>query len=429
MLILLPILSIILFIFIYCNNTENGIRLSIIKSLLSFSVFIFVITEFLGSTDLIYQNSYIISYILLLLGLFLYTQKKNISFRINFDKTKIKRYYSLPILFLLIIIILPLLFLTFYIKPTNTDAFSYHLTRIMFWIQNHNIHHFKTIFLPQLFYNVFSEYLILNTIVLTDGDSFANSIHFVASIGTILVTTLIGKRLGLSEKGQVLIAIIVACIPMGILQSITTQNDYLAGFFFCCSLYFGLVIIQDNNKNYYQNLLWGLIALSFGIFTKYTIFTFSIGFILFFGVYQLIINWKRAIITLGISLSAISITFGGFFYKNYQAFHGIISPPTTVTYYTKVESPIEIFKIILSNLSKIIGNHIGLPLNAWNNGYDNLILKFHTFLGVDINNSKFTFATYYTFFSIGEDFSGNFIHLFLIFGCILFILFNVFKKN
>lgn len=428
MLIFLPIISIFFFILIFHHNSENGIRLSFIKSLLSFSVFVFIITETFGNSDLLYTNSYIFAYILLILGLFLYIKKKKVSLKFKIDKNRIAKFSSFPIIFLVIFIISPLLFLAFYIKPTNTDSFSYHLTRIMFWIQNHNIHHFKTSFLPQLYYNVFSEYLILNTIILTGTDSFANSVHFVASIGTILVATLTGRRLGLPEKGQVLIAVIVGCIPMGVLQSISTQNDYLAGFYFCCSLYFGLAAIQDNNKNYYENLLWGLIALSLGIFTKYTIFIFSIGFILFFGIYQLTINFQRAIITLAISLSVISVTFGAFFYRNYQAFNAIISPPIKTDYYTKVENSLEVFKIILSNLSKIVGNHIGLPLNSWNVGYDKLIANFHSLIGYELNNHKSTFATYYTYFSIGEDFSGNFIHLLLIFSCILVVFLTIKKK-
>jgi hypothetical protein len=51
--------------------------------------------------------------------------------------------------------------------------------------------------------------------------------------------TLIAKQqLGANQTGQLIAAVFVATIPMGILQASSTQNDYVLSFWLICFVYF-----------------------------------------------------------------------------------------------------------------------------------------------------------------------------------------------
>ena len=422
-----------LFLF-YKNNPLNGFRVAVLKSLIAYSVFIFLTTEILGNLCLLNRKFIISSYILFTVGIYFYLfWKKIITFHRPFYQFKIFSdsifdFFSKGVFIFFLLIVITLLFLTFYVTPNNTDALVYHIARAMFWLQNQNLFHYPTSSPYQLYYNVFSEYLLLHTIVLTGGDGFVNSVQFIAFLGTIITTSLIGKNFGMSNKGQGLIVIIACCIPMGLLQATSSQNDYLASFYFCCTLYFGLLLIQESSNSFKENFQWAILSLLLAGFTKYSIFMYCIGFIAFLGIYQLKIDWKRATKIGFISVGLFLITFSAFFYRNYVVFGNILMPNSkSMLYYNYKNEEIGI-KVTLSNLSKIIGNHVGLPINSWNNTFDKLIAKFHLFIGYELNNMGSTFASYYTIFSIGEDFSGNFVHFFLICFCVFWFIINFRKK-
>lgn len=433
--ILLPLLIIKGLFLFYKSNPFNGFRVAVLKALIAYSVFVFFTTEILGNLCLL-NSTYIIStYLLFTIAIYFYLfRKKILHTHRPFYSTKIFSdsifsFFSKSVFAFFLLIVLTLLFLTFYVTPNNTDALGYHIARAMFWIQNQNLFHYPTSSPYQLYYNVFSEYLLLHTIVLSGGDGFVNAVHFVAFIGTLFTTSLIAKNFGMSSKGQGLVVIIACCVPMGILQATTSQNDYLASFYFCCTLYFGLNLFQDSSASFKENFKWAILALLLAGFTKYSIFMYCLGFIAFFGIYQLKTDWLKAIKIGLVSIGLFLITFSAFFYRNYVVFGNILMPDSkSMLYYNYKNEEVGI-KVTLSNLSKIVGNHIGLPINSWNNAYDKLIAKFHVLIGYDLNNMHTTFASYYTIFSIGEDFSGNFVHFFLICFCVFWFIINFRKKE
>ena len=434
----MPIILVVLIIFglflWFKNNPKNGFRIATLKALISYSVFVFFTTEIFGNLGVLNFKFIFCSYLLFATATYFFLFRQQIlSFKTPFYQSKffsepITDFFSKSVLAFLLIIIASLLFLTFYVTPNNTDALGYHLARAMFWIQNQNLFHYPTTSPYQLYYNVFSEYLLLHTIVLSGGDGFVNSVHFVAFIGTLLTTSLIAKNFGMSARGQGLVVIISCSIPMGILQASTSQNDYLASFYFCCTLLFGLNMLQKPSNLLEKDYKWAILSLLLAGFTKYSIFMYGLGFIAFFGIYLLKTDWLKAIKIGFISVGLFLVTFSAFFYRNYIVFGNILMPNSkSMLYYNYKNEEVGI-RVTLSNLSKIVGNHIGLPINSWNSAYDKLIANFHHLIGYDLNNMRTTFASYYTIFSIGEDFSGNFIHFFLLLFCVIWLSFHVRKR-
>ncbi len=324
-----------------------------------------------------------------------------------------------------VIVSLPLLFLAVYAPPNNVDSHNYHLTRVVMWLQNHNVGHFPTIHVQQLYHNIMSEYLLLHVLALSGHDYFVNVVQWGAMLGSVAGVGIIAKQLGLGSKAQVLVSILQLTLPIGILEATTTQNDYVATFFFISFLYFGLRLMRNFS---WQDVGWMSVSLALGGFTKYPIFFYAFPYCIWLGVQILRKKGlKTAILTFGIALSTLMLVFGPFFYRNYTLFGSVLSP--------KLNSPLFVeniateqycFTCTLSSIAKNIGLHLGLPSAGYNAKIDVLMAKFHTLIGAEINNPKLSLDNYRTQFVIQEDMSGNFL---LLVAIVIAGIWLLFQKN
>ena len=80
--------------------------------------------------------------------------------------------------------------------PNNWDSMTYHMSRVMHWIQNQSVSHYPTHILRQLHSNPWSEFAITHFQILTDGDYLANSVQWFSMVGCILGVTLIAEKFG-----------------------------------------------------------------------------------------------------------------------------------------------------------------------------------------------------------------------------------------
>jgi 4-amino-4-deoxy-L-arabinose transferase-like glycosyltransferase len=79
-----------------------------------------------------------------------------------------------------------------------------------------------------------AEYVTLHRQLLSGGDRLANLPQWFASMGSLFVVSLIAARLGATARGQALAALFCATLPMGILQSTSTQNDFVVAYWLAC---------------------------------------------------------------------------------------------------------------------------------------------------------------------------------------------------
>jgi len=133
--------------------------------------------------------------------------------------------------------------------PNNWDSMDYHMSRVVYWIQNHSIAHYPTSYTPQLYQNPWSEFFILHLQILSGGDYFANLVQWLSMISCIIIVSLIAKQLGAELRGQVFAAVVVTTIPMGILQASSTQNDYVLALWLTCLAYYTLLAAQSGKKS------------------------------------------------------------------------------------------------------------------------------------------------------------------------------------
>jgi len=170
--------------------------------------------------------------------------------------------------------------IAFLSPPNNWDSMTYHMSRVMHWIQNRGIEFYPTNILRQLHSNPFAEFVILHFQILSGGEYFANAVQWLSMIGCLIGVSLIAKEFGLTLYGQIVSVIFCVTLPMGILQASSTQNDYVASFHVICFLFFSIKIF----KGKHDRLLIYAIGSSLGlaILTKATAYLFIFPFLCWF---------------------------------------------------------------------------------------------------------------------------------------------------
>lgn len=321
---------------------------------------------------------------------------------------------------ILVLYLLPLLCLSVFVPPNNFDAHSYHLTRIIEWLGNNNINHFPTRHNQQLYHNVFAEYMVMHTFLLTESDTFAGTVQFLASIGSILACSLITLRMGGSIRAQILASVMIVTLPIGILESTSVQVDYVACFFFMSFLYFGFEALDVPRKD---TLVAMAISLAFGAFSKYTIFMFALPFCVYFGIRflsQLGILGATRIFALFTAM--LFLVFAPFMYRNYTFFGHILSPVEGTGLEVENLSAGEFsFMGSISGIIKNIGLHLGLPFGSYNAWMENLVAKVHQMMGVNLN--PVGMDSFSVRFVLHEDMAPNTMHFAILAISLLGLLF------
>ncbi|HEX4570071.1 MAG TPA: hypothetical protein VH184_06585, partial [Dongiaceae bacterium] len=115
--------------------------------------------------------------------------------------------------------------------PNNWDSQTYHLPRIEHWIQNRSFDFYLTRIDRQLIYPGLAEALILPLRLLSGGDRWDNLLQWLAGAGSVFLVGRIALALGASRRGIAFTRLMAATLPIGILESSSTQNDLVVTFF------------------------------------------------------------------------------------------------------------------------------------------------------------------------------------------------------
>jgi len=224
-------------------------------------------------------------------------------------------------------------------------------------------------------------------------------------IGSIIGASLIAKLSGADKRGQIFTSVVVATIPMGILQASSTQTDYVVSFWLVCLVTF--IVAMRQKANWFYLIAAGA---SFGlaILTKGVAYIYGFPFLLWWCISQInrsrpaFLRYVLVFITIVISINATH------YFRNYA----LSKNPLGVTEGI-VTNKISI-NSLYSNTIRNIGLHIGTPFPNLNHFLEQEIYKM---IGSDINNPNATwkgeeFHVHPT--SFYEDDAGNLFHFLLL---------------
>ncbi len=429
MFITLPLISGI-FIFLILQIKSKFWQLSVINSALIWGVLVAGISEFLSLFNFVNFLGVSSSWLLIDSALFLLFYKliknhKNILALSNIKFT-LQPFYNLSLIFV-IFIALTIGLIAITAPPNNWDSMTYHMPRVVHWIQNQSVAHYPTSYTPQIYSPPWGEYVIMHFQILSGSDRFANLVQWFSLVGSCIGVSLITKQLGGDFRVQIFSVVLCVTIPVGILHASNTNSTYAVAFWLTCLVYYVVLTVQEGINEKYALFIG--ISLGLAILTKGTAYIYALPFMIWLFLIEL--NRKKLnTINYFLLIAAVVILINfGHYTRNFELFG---SPISTFPY--KWSNDIYSIKTFISNLVRNISLHLSLPLDIFNNGIlERAIYKIHTILGVNINDPQ---TTLYTEgipehtdlynpkqLSTFEDTSGNPIHFWLsliaIFLCII----------
>ncbi len=375
----------------------GNIRLSIVKTVLYFSLCVLGVTELLGLFTSLNLISLIVCWTLIDIFLILFLIKKK-SFHAVFPlKERVKRIlldlnnWEKFLLGFSTFIVLGVLVQGLIYPTNNWDSMSYHMARIIHWIQNENLAHFRTPIYPQLSSAPFAEELTLNVNLLLGNDYLSNAIELFYLIATSIISSLIAKELGFKRFGQIFSVFILICIPEVILLSSSTHNEIMLSFFMVMGIYFLLkTLAQQTIINF---ILLGC-CLGLAAATKHTAYIYIAPFLLIWMVYHgyIILFRKQKILWLHFLLVVVSFTVinSAHYSRNYQLTSNIFGSDEDIhNYYVNEEHSL---KMMISNVTRNISYQFGFPKIA--PVVFDITKGLHELMNEDIHNPKTTYDLY-----------------------------------
>lgn len=124
--------------------------------------------------------------------------------------------------------------------PNNYDSMTYHMPRVMHWLQNGSMRFFPTQDLREICFPPGSSYLIAELQALTGGDRLASFQQWASLVLLMAGAAVCARRLGGSPRAQALAAALAAGMPMAVLESTTAQNDLFTAVWVVSTLAFAL---------------------------------------------------------------------------------------------------------------------------------------------------------------------------------------------
>lgn len=434
--ILLPIGLLLIFTGLRLWSTNVRLPEAFIRAILLFSFMILISTEVLSRFNLYTYRGLAVFWtvfdILLLLVFVLKFKHRFPSFDAGYSRIRLG-LGSVGISGKILVTIILLLILGIFIQgliypPNNYDSMTYHMARIVHWVQNGNVDYYPTSILRQLYQPPFAEYCIAQLCILSKSDLWGNNVQLFFLVSTLAVMVAIARELGLTPIQQLLTMFLVVTVPEVILQSSNTQNDVVVSFFIATTIYYCLVCYKEGTIPQY---LFLALSISLAILTKATAYIYLTPVLLVFGLAVIIQSFQKRqwsfIYKFLLIFMGVLLINGTFFYRNY-AFSGSIlgaSKAEYQMYANETHSP----GSIASNITRNVALHYGMPVLAGIT--ENTVKLFHIWLRQSPDDPNTTFGNVKDFrinpYGTHEDYGANIIQVTLI--LIMFFSFFLFPHK
>jgi hypothetical protein len=306
--------------------------------------------------------------------------------------------------------------------PTNWDAMAYHLPRAMHWIQNGSVAHFPTDNPRQIEFGPLGSLFAAHMLMLGGSDRLVNLPQWMAMILTVVSTTLLvdllAKLCGISGAGtlhraRALAGLFAVTIPMGMMQSLTPQNDYLTTFWMVSAYSFALALYFDRDQT--LPLLGCGMACGLGALTKGTTYVYAAPLVVAGALWVL-----RQPIPLSVKLkkavyfSSVFFLLNGAHFMRNQALFG--SPLGSKEIHAIERNERITPRVFASNLLRNLALHNNCGVAPVTRALNGLTLALHGWTGLAINDPGTTYppgaVRFPDKFVLYDDYASAPLHLF-----------------
>jgi 4-amino-4-deoxy-L-arabinose transferase-like glycosyltransferase len=289
--------------------------------------------------------------------------------------------------------IMALTLITTLAAPQNPgDVQTYHLPRVVFWIQNRSVDFFATNDGRQIHQPPGAEYGMLHLHLLAGSDRFDGLIQWFGFLLSVVTVSLIAKRFGADRRTQILAAVFCATIPQGIMQATGGKNDYALAFLLAAMVHYLLAFKDEPNvgPNFVRMLGVGA-SLGLATITKGTAYFFAPPILLAFAGMWPKTVWARAIKLAPVGLAIVLALNLAHWTRNYRLSGSPVGPSAEglqreLPFGNEVITPSTIF----SNIMRNVALHCWTPSEKINHLTEKLIAKVVRAAGADVNDPRTT---------------------------------------
>lgn len=277
--------------------------------------------------------------------------------------------------------------------PYNWDSMTYHMPRVLHWVQNQSVAHYATNIVRQTASPVFHEFICTELYLLTQSrDVLFNLIQCAAFFTNAWIIFEIAKKLGCEEKYCKAGTLLFCAMPIAFGEALTTQNDNLACVFFLIYIYYLLDFLHrkekiEDNRETCGKCICMAACVGFGYLTKPTV---SMG-MAFWAVVLLVFciirkdSVKTIIKLIFAALPVMILLMAPEMIRNIRTFGAILAPITGARQLVGTLNPKYLFVNGLKNLSFNLPT-IYIPASSEILG--KMIYLIAAVSGVDINHES-----------------------------------------
>ncbi len=411
MLILLPIICFVLFALVLAVREERGWREAAVKSAMGCFIFVLLSTEVLSAFNALTTGSVALAWTLFLVIMAAVLSRLRDRLPQIFRTFTVRRTgWETFVLSVLGVILGITAFNALIAPPNNWDSMTYHLPRVMHWIQNRSVAYYATNDLRQLSYPPLAEYAILHLQLLCGSDRFANMVQWFSFLLCLIIASLIAKRLGAGSRGQWLAALLGATLPMNILQATSTQNNLVLAFFVTAFAFFCLDRSQEKTDP--SASLWMAAGLGCAMLTKGLALMACSPFLII-PLFSKRPEGRDILRRVGMFVLVLILLLGPTAGRNMRFYHRPFPTDAETSNLLTRDNSLRVF---LSSLLRNAALHWATPSSRINHGLETLVAKEHVLLGVDLSDPRYSFAGHvfrYAGLNRHEDHAGNLLHFFL----------------
>ena len=250
--------ALILFANIHIYQVRKGTKDSCLNSYIEaccvWMLFLFAVTEILSQYHTIRFIAIFTSWVLfdIVLLMLLAVQMKASGYRIGNLRSKCKEVRELlryPYYAVLWLIGAAVLLFALCMTPYNWDSMTYHLPRIVYWVQNRSVEHYATNSIRQIASPVLGEFVNLHVYILSGKkDVLFNMLQAGSYITCAFLVGAIAHKIGCDRVFKFIAVLLYMTMPIAFAEALTTQVDNFASVWLLFYVYVLLDLIKQEKK-------------------------------------------------------------------------------------------------------------------------------------------------------------------------------------
>jgi len=273
--------------------------------------------------------------------------------------------------------------------PNTADVLSYHLPRVMHWVQDGSVRDYPAHVLQQLKATPGAEELVLQLVVLAGDDRLVNLVQWVSLCLVAVAASLVARELEGTGRAQVVAAALAVAVPSAIAEASGAKNDVVASLWLVSM---ALLVLQFRRSPSTAGALVFGLATGLALLTKETAYLYAAPFVLWFALLALRGGRRPALSRMALVGAAVVLLNGPFWTRNLVTFGSPFGPAAERTTQGTFPYANDLFtpSALASGLIRNAALELAPP---WKGGVDAIetsVARLHQVIGIDENDTRTT---------------------------------------